>query len=171
MNQSGSGVLSGADRECATAELMCYDADMKRTSIVVPDDLAALLERERRRRGISTAAIVREALVAYFGGTAKALPFIALDRIGHRHTGREMEQLIDDEWILVLLKGTDTNTSPRVKIPGGSTGKGASGGGSALSGKDGDKERHHAVEADHLPAQLAVHAAEVSDARRPEDAS
>ena len=39
---------------------------MKRTTILLPDDLVYLLDRERRRRGVSTTAIVREALAAHF---------------------------------------------------------------------------------------------------------
>lgn len=39
---------------------------MKRTTIVLDDGLAALLERERRRQGVSASAIIRTALDAYF---------------------------------------------------------------------------------------------------------
>ncbi len=39
---------------------------MKRTTVVLPDHLAALLDEERRRRDVSTAMIIREAVERYF---------------------------------------------------------------------------------------------------------
>ncbi|MBI2864933.1 MAG: CopG family transcriptional regulator [Chloroflexi bacterium] len=41
---------------------------MKRTTLVIPDDLASLLDLERRRSNRSIAEIVREALTRYLGG-------------------------------------------------------------------------------------------------------
>ena len=78
---------------------------MKRTTIVLPDDLAALLERERRRRGVSTAAIVREALDAYLAPPTRPLPFVALGRSGYQTTGRDVEEILAREWTEDLIKG------------------------------------------------------------------
>ncbi|MBA2519198.1 MAG: CopG family transcriptional regulator [Chloroflexia bacterium] len=57
---------------------------MKRTTVLLPDDLAYLLDRERRRRGVSMAAIVREAIAAHFNitGEPRQLPFAALGHSG-----------------------------------------------------------------------------------------
>lgn len=40
---------------------------MKRTTITLPDELAAAVEREAHRRRVSLFAVVREALVAHVG--------------------------------------------------------------------------------------------------------
>jgi hypothetical protein len=39
---------------------------MKRTTVVLPDELAERLDLERRRRDVSTASIIREAVERYF---------------------------------------------------------------------------------------------------------
>ena len=64
---------------------------MKRTPIVLPDEPAFLLDRERGRRGVSAAAIVREALDACFDGHRDARSFIGRGRSGFSHTARDME--------------------------------------------------------------------------------
>ena len=75
---------------------------MKRTTISLPDDLAAALERETRRRATPASAIVRDALADYLGladsDTPRPLPFASLGRSGHRNTAREMEELLKAEW-------------------------------------------------------------------------
>jgi hypothetical protein len=80
---------------------------MKRTTIVLTDELAALLERERRRRGVSAAAVVRDALDAYFGGRPKTLAIAALGRSGQRHIARDAEAILAREWTLERLMGRD----------------------------------------------------------------
>ena len=42
-----------------------YYASMKRTTVLLPDELAALLDYERRRRDVPASAVVREALERY----------------------------------------------------------------------------------------------------------
>ncbi len=74
---------------------------MRRTTIVVPDDLAALLEIEQRRRNQSTSQIVREALTAYLTGESakpKQLRFAALGRSGHKDTAAQAEEILAKEW-------------------------------------------------------------------------
>ncbi len=74
---------------------------MKRTTIMIPEDLANLLELERRRSNRSTARIVREALASYLradGMEPKRLPFAALGRSGYRHIAREAEEILPREW-------------------------------------------------------------------------
>lgn len=74
---------------------------MKRTTISLPDDLAQSLQREARRRDISTSELTRQALRQHLGltpGHARALPFAAIGRSGHTNTAREMEALLEHEW-------------------------------------------------------------------------
>ena len=44
---------------------MQYDRIMKRTTIVLPDDIDAQLRYEARRRGVSMTELAREAITAY----------------------------------------------------------------------------------------------------------
>jgi Ribbon-helix-helix protein, copG family len=62
----------------------CYDDLMKRTSVVLPDELATLLDRERRRRDVSAATIIREAVEAYLAGPSepKRYSFIGIGHSG-----------------------------------------------------------------------------------------
>jgi hypothetical protein len=74
---------------------------MKRTTIMLPDDLAKLLELEARRSNRSSAEIVREALASHLrgeGAQLKRLPFASLGRSGQRDTAREAEAILDREW-------------------------------------------------------------------------
>jgi Arc/MetJ-type ribon-helix-helix transcriptional regulator len=74
---------------------------MKRTTISLPDDLAQALEREARRRSTSVSEVTRDALTEHFGltpGEPRELPFAALGRSGHNTTGRDMEELLEQEW-------------------------------------------------------------------------
>ena len=74
---------------------------MKRTTILIPDELAALLDFERRRRDVPASALVREALEAYLTGASRAsarLPFVGLGRSGHRTTARDIDAILDEEW-------------------------------------------------------------------------
>ena len=75
---------------------------MKRTTITLPDDLAAALERETRRRHTSASAVAREALARYFGfaegGEPRKLPFAAVGRSDGQTTGRDLETLMEREW-------------------------------------------------------------------------
>ncbi len=73
---------------------------MKRTTISLPDDLAAALEREARRRGVGVSQVAREAIEARLSrGKHRDLPFIALGRSGHHSTARDIEAILDAEWV------------------------------------------------------------------------
>lgn len=76
------------------------DAIMKRTTIMLPDDLAYLLDCERRRRGVSTAVIVREAVAAYFNITSepRRIPFAALGVSGIPDLAENDEYYLDQAW-------------------------------------------------------------------------
>jgi Arc/MetJ-type ribon-helix-helix transcriptional regulator len=74
---------------------------MKRTTISLPDDLALALDREVRRRHTSASEVTREALAQHLGLTAEGprkLPFAALGHSGRQTTGRDMEELLEQEW-------------------------------------------------------------------------
>jgi hypothetical protein len=59
---------------------MRYAICVKRTTVMLPDDLDARLRFEARRRGVSIADLVREALDARFGKPAggRELSFVAI---------------------------------------------------------------------------------------------
>jgi hypothetical protein len=74
---------------------------MKRTSITLPDDVALALQREARRLDTSVSEIARQALVARLGirgEQPRHLPFAALGDSGHRHTARNIEEILAEEW-------------------------------------------------------------------------
>jgi hypothetical protein len=74
---------------------------MKRTTVSLPDDVAAALAREARRRNVSASAITRDALAKHLKiapGTPRDLPFASVGRSGRRRTARDMERLIEREW-------------------------------------------------------------------------
>jgi len=73
---------------------------MRRTTVLLEDDLADQLDYERRRRNRSTAAIVREALTEYLAGgksSGKRLPFVSLGASGKRNTARNAEAILTRE--------------------------------------------------------------------------
>ena len=74
---------------------------MKRTTISLPDELAAALEREAQRRRVPVSQVAREAIEARLGrgaGGLRELPFAALGRSGHHTTARDIEAILDREW-------------------------------------------------------------------------
>lgn len=73
---------------------------MRRTTISLPDDLAAAVEREARRRKVPVSQIAREALEARLGRSSgkRELTFAGLGRSGHRTTARDAEELLAAEW-------------------------------------------------------------------------
>ena len=74
---------------------------MKRTTISLTDELAVLLEREARRRGVSVSEVARQALATHFGPSGdqpRKLPFAALGKSGYRHTARDFEEILAEEW-------------------------------------------------------------------------
>jgi predicted transcriptional regulator len=76
---------------------------MRRTTISLPDNLAAALNREARRRGVAVSRVAREAIEARLGLTTAAprkLPFAALGRSGHRSTARNIEGILENEWAI-----------------------------------------------------------------------
>lgn len=75
---------------------------MRRTTITLPDDLAAALEREARRRRTSCSEIVREALIARLPGAAggkRVLAIAALGRSEHEDTAEHAEDVLRAGWL------------------------------------------------------------------------
>jgi hypothetical protein len=74
---------------------------MKRTTITLPEALAAALTREARRRRVPVSQIAREAIEARLGRETagrRKLPFVALGRSGERNTARDAEEILRREW-------------------------------------------------------------------------
>ena len=74
---------------------------MIRTTVTLPDDLAAMLAREARRHDTSVSDIVRRAVASFLGisgSERRDLPFAALGRSGRRHTARDAEKILTAEW-------------------------------------------------------------------------
>jgi Arc/MetJ-type ribon-helix-helix transcriptional regulator len=73
---------------------------MTRTTISLPDDLAAMLAREARRLDASVSEVVRQALARHLGGdqTGAGPGFIAIGRSGKKRTARNAEEILAREW-------------------------------------------------------------------------
>jgi hypothetical protein len=72
---------------------------MKRITIVVPDELNALLQEERRR-DVPAAEVVRDALASYLvkKDEPRRLSFAALGRSGRHDISERVEEILDAEW-------------------------------------------------------------------------
>jgi hypothetical protein len=73
---------------------------MKRITAMIPEDLDSLVQQERRRRDVSAAAIVREALEAYLrpNGRRKRLSFIGIGQSAYTDTARNVDAILRQEW-------------------------------------------------------------------------
>ena len=74
---------------------------MKRTTISLPDDLAAAVSRAADRRHVSVSELAREALAAHLGvgrGGKRSIGFAKLGASGTRTTSRDAEAILDAEW-------------------------------------------------------------------------
>jgi hypothetical protein len=69
---------------------------MKRTTIMLPDELDARVRLEARRRGVSIADIAREAIEQHLPGPAPKGPlgFFALGEGGPRDASERVEELV-----------------------------------------------------------------------------
>jgi Arc/MetJ-type ribon-helix-helix transcriptional regulator len=72
---------------------------MKRTTVSLPDELVAVLQREATRRRTSVSEVVRAALAAHLKyGQQRDLPFASLGRSGHPDTAADAEDILAAEW-------------------------------------------------------------------------
>lgn len=88
---------------------------MRRTTILLDDDLADRLDYERRRRNQSTTAIVREALTEYLAGgkpRKRRLGFANLGRSGHRDTSEKIDEILAREWTYEGIVGVPDRRTP-----------------------------------------------------------
>jgi hypothetical protein len=67
---------------------------------MVPDELDALVQQERRRRDVSAATVIRDALEAYFrrNGRTKRPSFVGIGESGIHDTARNFEAILEQEW-------------------------------------------------------------------------
>lgn len=73
---------------------------MKRTTILLPDDVAGLLEREARRRETSVSELARQAVIEHLGLVSpRRLPFVAIGRSGYGDTAERMEEYQAEAWV------------------------------------------------------------------------
>jgi Arc/MetJ-type ribon-helix-helix transcriptional regulator len=74
---------------------------MKRTTISLPDELAAALEREARRRRVSVSQIAREAIEAELGlagDQPNAWPFIGLWESDGSLAAADVDDWLAEHW-------------------------------------------------------------------------
>jgi predicted transcriptional regulator len=72
---------------------------MKRITISVPDEVAAAIDREARRRRLPVSQVIRERLADISDGEhgRRSIPFAAIGRSGHTDTARNVDVLLN-EW-------------------------------------------------------------------------
>ncbi len=78
---------------------------MQRATIVLPDELATLIEREGRRRGVPAATVVRDALDDYFSARSAGAAIAGIDRSDGTRTARNMEEILALEWTYERIMG------------------------------------------------------------------
>ena len=74
---------------------------MKRTTISLPDDLAAAVEREARRLRVPVSQLAREGFELRLGrspGGKRPLAIVGLGHSGFRTTARDAEEILAREW-------------------------------------------------------------------------
>ncbi len=74
---------------------------VKRTSIVLPDDLAWRVHREAAQTGASVAEVIRRAVAARYQGEegdARSVPFASLGRSGFSDTAERLEEILAEDW-------------------------------------------------------------------------
>jgi len=69
---------------------------MKRTTVMLPDDVEARLRLEARRRGVPIAAVVREAVEHHLPATqpGRALSFVAIGEGGPADASERVDEYV-----------------------------------------------------------------------------
>jgi len=71
---------------------------MRRTTISLPDEVAAFLEREARRQDTSVSELARQAITAHFRmGQARQIPFAGIGRSGQHDIAERFEEYLANE--------------------------------------------------------------------------
>jgi Arc/MetJ-type ribon-helix-helix transcriptional regulator len=74
---------------------------MTRITVSLPEELAAILDREAHRLREPVSSVVRRALQAFLegdGARPRTLHMIGLGRSGRRHSARDAEKILSREW-------------------------------------------------------------------------
>ena len=72
---------------------------MQRTTLSLPDDLAAALKREAQRRRQPVSEVAREAIARHLE-LRRRVPFVALGRSdGREHLSRNVDEILAREWV------------------------------------------------------------------------
>lgn len=74
---------------------------MRRTTISLPDDVTAGLQREAGRRRVPVSQVAREAIESYLrrpAGQRRPLRFAGIGRSGHHDTAASFEEVLEQEW-------------------------------------------------------------------------
>ena len=76
--------------------LMRYACIMKRTTVMLPDDVLARLRHESRRRGVSVAEVVREAVEHHLPepGRGRSLSFFAVGEGGPADASERVDEYV-----------------------------------------------------------------------------
>lgn len=83
---------------------------MRRTTISLPDDVAAVAEREARRRGVSLSEVARQALIEHLGLTPERrrhIPFAKLGRSSYTDTSIKVDEILAQEWACDIERHRD----------------------------------------------------------------
>ena len=88
---------------------------MRRTTVMLPDDLARLLDLERERRRASTADLVRQALEAYLRPPTEGRRYAFMGIVAGDGTagGESAEKLLDDTYARDILADSFSADSDR----------------------------------------------------------
>lgn len=71
---------------------------MKRTTVILPDEIEARLRREARRRGTSIAEVAREALAAYLPTPPQGrLGFTAISEADAGDLSERVDEIVSEE--------------------------------------------------------------------------
>lgn len=70
---------------------------MKRTTIIIPDDLDARLRHEAARRGISISDLTREAIEAHVGVSERRLLAAGAGKSGRSDISERIEEILATE--------------------------------------------------------------------------
>lgn len=72
-------------------------AYMKRTTILLPDEVDVRLRQEAQRRGTTISDVTREAIVQHLGGPGRTLLAAGAGRSGRTDVSERIEELLREE--------------------------------------------------------------------------
>lgn len=82
---------------------------MKRITISLPDELGAAIDREAHRRRLPVSEVIREKLEAASASQSgpRRIPFAAIGRSGRTDTARNVDAILNAEWVPVENRARD----------------------------------------------------------------